>query len=174
MSCPCSFSTVGVNLRNERTLLQKRTIPTPVILSGVTQGLAVMSLRFSLSLKDQRLGAEESSDPDADVDVDAGAIEQDEQEADVVEDPTAEVAEAAPAVGEEAHVMPAEISLERPGTKSPVTIPTSAMGEHSICTRGLYGHERCVGATHALAHEAVFAILLIFTSQRCDVAQCGT
>ena len=75
------------------------------------------------------MGADGSSDPDTDVDVDA--TEQDEQEANIVEDTAPEVAEAAPAVGGEADVMPAEISLERPGTKSPVTIPTSAMGMSS-------------------------------------------
>lgn len=38
------------------------------------------------------------------------------------------VAEVAVAARSEAEAMPAEISLERPGTKSPVVIPTKALG----------------------------------------------
>ncbi len=88
------------------------------------------------------MGADGSSDPDADSDADAE--EQDDGETDKaegndIEDTAAEVAEvaaeAATAVGDKTDAMPAEISLERPGTKLPVTIPTSAMGKLPIHTR---------------------------------------
>ena len=52
-----------------------------------------------------------------------------DDEADATEDPEeAPKAEAVPAVKEDAGAMPAEISLNRPSAKTPVTVPTQVLG----------------------------------------------
>lgn len=69
---------------------------------------------------------------DEDLEGENGEIEartKEDVEAYAIEDPEeAPKAEAVPAVKEDAGAMPADISLNRPGAKTPVTVPTNVLG----------------------------------------------
>lgn len=72
-------------------------------------------------------GSNEDSDAEAAAGADADEAEADDMD-DAAEQPAELKVEVAIAAREDAGAMPDEISLKRPGTAPPVTVPTDAMG----------------------------------------------
>ena len=72
-------------------------------------------------------GSNEDSDAEAAEGADADEAEADDM-SDAAEQPAEVKSEVAMAAKEDADAMPDEISLKRPGTAPPVSVPTDAMG----------------------------------------------
>ena len=89
---------------------------------------------FLSTLDRQSLSAGQSSDEDADADADVeqGEEQVDKAEVNVMRDTATEAAavaaEGTAGARDRADVMPAEVTLERPGMKTPVTVPSRALG----------------------------------------------
>ena len=112
----------------------------PAVVPGLRcthQPLAPLVLNACMGTAD---GSSDEDPEGEDGEIAAGTEE--DAEADATEEPEEALeAEAAPAVKEDAEAMPADISLNRPGARTPVTVPTDVLGmSHSTW---LQAHSHC-------------------------------